>query len=115
MAGSPDEIARLLEGYVDLEDSPAVFAKADWELHIQLSHCAMNPIFQLLLNGFQKLYIVVGEIYFSHPECRQHSRDYYRSLLLSAKHKDEIAAESITRRVMAESLDLARKMQKEVP
>ncbi len=107
------EVARLLEGYQNMEDDPAAFARADWELHIQLTQLAGNPIFRMLLNGFQELYILLGEAYFTFPECCNSSRNFYRDLLDCARRGSECDAEALTRRVMEESLTLWKKMQTE--
>ena len=82
-------------------------------MHSLLAHHAANPVFQLLLNGFQSLYLLVGDHYFASPECRQHSRDFYQSMLDCTRRAADCDAESLTRRVMEESLALAKKMQKE--
>jgi len=107
------EIITLLESYTNLEDTPSAFARADWDLHSLLARHAVNPVFQLLLNGFQSLYMLVGDHYFSSPECRRHSRSFYQSLLDCVRREAVCDAESLTRRVMEESLALAKKMQKE--
>ena len=107
---SAGEIIALLESYGNLEDTPSAFARADWDLHSQLARYATNPVFQLLLNGFQSLYLLVGNHYFASPECRRHSRSYYQSLLECARLGADCDAESLTRRVMQESLALAKKM-----
>jgi GntR family transcriptional regulator, negative regulator for fad regulon and positive regulator of fabA len=104
-------IANLLEGYRSLEDSPAAFTHADWELHRLMTQSATNPVFQLLLNGFRNLYLLAGEQYFNSVECRQHSRGYYRSLLDCALRKADEEAEALTRRIMIESLEFAKKMK----
>jgi GntR family negative regulator for fad regulon and positive regulator of fabA len=108
---APGEIAAVLERYADLEDTPSAFARADWDLHALLAHHATNPVFRLLLNGFQSLYLLVGEQYFVSAECRQHSRNFYRSLLECASRGADGDAGLLTHRVMEESLALARKMQ----
>jgi GntR family negative regulator for fad regulon and positive regulator of fabA len=113
MQAAPEAIIKLLENYGDLEDTPSTFARADWDLHSLLARHAANPVFQLLLNGFQSLYLLVGEHYFSFAECRQHSRRFYQSLLQCARRGEEDEAETLTRRVMEESLALAKKMQEE--
>jgi GntR family negative regulator for fad regulon and positive regulator of fabA len=106
------EVAHLLDGYLSLEDSPAAFARADWDLHRLLTQRADNPIFRLLLNNFESLYLLVAERYFAFLECRTSSRLFYRELLACARDCDEQAAESLTRRVMEESLSLWTKLQK---
>jgi GntR family transcriptional regulator, negative regulator for fad regulon and positive regulator of fabA len=107
----PGEVAALLEGYLHLEDSPTSFSMADWELHIRLTRLAHNPIFRFLFNGFQKLSIPVGEKYFAYLECRQHSRHFYAELLNCARSSAAFDAETLTRRIMEESLALWQKMQ----
>jgi GntR family negative regulator for fad regulon and positive regulator of fabA len=113
LESAPGEVAALLESYDRLEDNPSVFARADWELHIRLTQLAPNPIFRFLFNGFQKLSIPVGEQYFTYPECRQHSRRFYTELLNCARSGAAFDAETLTRRIMEESLALWQKMQRE--
>lgn len=110
---APGEVAALLEGYACLEDAPSTFARADWDLHIRLTQLASNPVFRFLFNGFQELSIPVGEQYFAYPECRQHSRRFYSELLNCARSGAAYDAETLTRRIMEESLALWQKMHKE--
>lgn len=110
---SPDELATLLESYDHLEDNPSTFARVDWDLHIRLTQLATNPIFRFLFNGFQKITIPVGEQYFAFPECRQHSRYFYTELLNCARSSAAFDGETLTRRIMEESLALWQKVQKE--
>jgi GntR family negative regulator for fad regulon and positive regulator of fabA len=110
---APGEVAALLETFTHLEDGPSSYARADWDLHILLTQLTPNPIFRFLFNGFQKLSISVGEQYFSFPECRQHSRRFYAELLNCAHSNAAFDAETLTRRIMEESLVLWQKMQKE--
>jgi len=113
LESAPGEVVTLLEGYDHLEENPSAFARADWELHIRLTQLTPNPIFRFLFNGFQKLSIPIGEQYFAFPECRQHSRHFYTELLNCARSGAAFDAETLTRRIMEESLVLWQKMQKE--
>lgn len=114
ISNTPQLIIKLLEELLMLEENPAFYARGDWELHSLMTHGSSNPIFQMLLNGFKKLYLLVGEKYFSYSKCRQHSQAYYRALLKCARRKSGAEAESLTRQVMEESLALARSMQGEI-
>jgi GntR family negative regulator for fad regulon and positive regulator of fabA len=107
------EVASFLEPYILLEDDPPAFSIADWELHIRLTQLASNPIFRFLFNGFQKLSVPVGEKYFAYPECRHHSRHFYAELHNCARSGTAFEAETLTRRIMKESLALWQKTQKE--
>ena len=111
---SPAEVADLLEQNARLDDTPPAFARADWELHHLLTQRASNPVFRMLLNSFQELYILMGEQYFSFPECRRSSRAYYANLLTCARAGAECDAEALTRHVMEESLTLWEKMKEEL-
>jgi GntR family negative regulator for fad regulon and positive regulator of fabA len=108
-----NEVAALLETYSALEDDPFVFARADWDLHLRLTQLTPNPMFRFLFNGFHNLSITIGGQYFAYPECRQHSRRFYLELLNCARSEAAFDAETLTRRVMEESLALWQKMQKE--
>ena len=112
MEQASSEIAALLTKFVDIEETPAAFARADWELHHLLTLRATNPIFRLLLNSFQNLYQVMGEQYFVPAENRKRSRTFYTELLACAKKGAFLKAETLSREVMEESLALWKKSQK---
>ncbi len=110
---APGNIADLLEGYSRLEDTPAAYAQADWEIHRCLTQRAANPVFRLLLNSFRDLYILMCQKYFTYAECRQHSQRFYADLLACARKGAPEDAGKLTRSVMEGSLELWKKMQEE--
>ncbi len=97
-------LALLLQELVETPDTPEDFAAADWRLHHRLTVLSGNPIFTLILNGFIDLYEPMARLYFSQPESRTHSRQYYRNLLAEALAENPAAAETITRQVMIDSM-----------
>jgi len=99
-------LAKFLENYQNLLDSPEVFAKADWEVHQYLTIESGNPIFTLILNGFKDLYPSVGAVYFTPPKARARSRKFYADLRACAAARDPERAEIITREVMQDSFNL---------
>jgi GntR family negative regulator for fad regulon and positive regulator of fabA len=109
MEQASSEISALLTKFADIEETPAAFARADWDLHHLLTLRATNPIFRLLLNSFQNLYQVMGEHYFVSAENRNRSRAFYTELLACARKGAFIKAETLTRDVMQESLALWKK------
>lgn len=102
----PDAVAALLETYTRLDDHVQPFAEFDWQLHHQLTIASGNPIFTLILNGFASLYVPMACRYFDSPAARASSKAFYAGLLTAARAGDPIAAESITRQTMQESLAL---------
>lgn len=108
VAQAPERITAVLEDSLTLDDTPDAFTAFDWHLHHQLTVASGNPVFTLILNGFNELYQQMGRIYFSAEAARRHSRRFYGALKGAAEAKDARAAERITDQVMRESLDLWR-------
>ncbi|MEN6409696.1 MAG: fatty acid metabolism transcriptional regulator FadR [Anaerolineaceae bacterium] len=99
-------IERLLTANVGIDDTPEAFTTADWDLHHTLTMASGNPIFTLILNGFRDLYQIMGLRYFALPAARDTSRAFYRDLHSCVSGQDAIAAEDVTRMVMARSLEI---------
>jgi len=106
------EIASLLNQAQSLADTPSALAHFDWQLHSRLTHLAANPVFPLLMNGFEKLYVLMGERYFAFDECRAHSRRFYASLQVCAQNGDAAQAETVMRETMQGSLALWEKLNR---
>ncbi len=101
-----DEVRAFLEKSADLDDNPSAFARFDWQLHRLLTQRAANPIFRLLLNSFEALYVAMAERYFAFDPCRQHSRAFYAALRDCTPEQ----AEALARTTMQESLSLWMRM-----
>ncbi len=98
------EVIDLLQSLHDVEDQPLLFANADWELHHGLTILSGNPIFTLILNGFENLYCRMARIYFGFEPCRTHSRRFYLALLEAVQLLDLDRVELLTQETMVESL-----------
>ena len=105
-------LAKFLENYQNLADTPDVFAKADWEVHQYLTIESGNPVFTLILNGFKELYPQMGRVYFTPPKARARSRKFYADLLRAAQAHDAERAEAVTREVMRDSIDLWKSIKR---
>jgi len=99
-------VIAALDNPPDLDDSAETFSAYDYNLHRQLTILSANPVFTMFINSVTRLYTVVGAVYFSHPEARAHSLNYYRGLLDCARRQDSAAAHALTERIMRESLEL---------
>lgn len=98
----------LLREIIQVGDSPAAFAQADWRLHHQMTVLSGNPIFTLILNGFKQLYGQMALIYFDLEVAREHSRNFYGALLRASENADLTLFEELTRQTMADSCELWR-------
>ena len=110
LEAASSQIAAFLKGADQLNEDPAAFAAFDWQLHHKLTSFARNPIFLLLLNGFQDLYAQMGQTYFSFEKCRSESQKFYSRLEHCAETNDLDAAEILLRETMQGSLDLWREL-----
>ena len=98
------QVCEVLRSCIGLEDTPPIYARADWDLHHRLTILSGNPVYTLMLNGFRDLYLAMGLRYFSIPQARQFSANFYQDLLKAAQAGDEEEAESISLRVMRGSI-----------
>jgi GntR family transcriptional regulator, negative regulator for fad regulon and positive regulator of fabA len=102
-------VAGLLENAPAGGDPPEIYTSYDFTMHRQLTIISGNPVFSLFINSVTQLYQVVGSVYFSQAETRAHSHQYYQGLLDCARRQDSSRAQSLTERVMRESLELWKK------
>ncbi|MGC9356255.1 MAG: fatty acid metabolism transcriptional regulator FadR [Anaerolineae bacterium] len=109
----PERVIAHLEDQGDLEDTPQAYAAFDWQLHRILTIASANPIYPLILNGFEAFYAKMACRYFISPDARHASRRFYRALLDAFQKGDSEAAESITREMMERSCDLWRQAERE--
>jgi len=101
---APETVIAFLIPYPDIEDNPAVFASADWELHLALIRASGNPIFMLIYNGFGDFYVQMAQPYFEQPQARTASRAFYVELLAAVQNVDPEAAATAARRAMEQSI-----------
>lgn len=101
---NPAHIADLVASSPALPETAEAFSAFDWQVHQQLTVCSGNPVFTLILNGFQDLYQAMGLVYFESTATRNHSRRFYSGLLNCARQGDATSAYSLTDTVMRESL-----------
>ncbi|HOT90867.1 MAG TPA: fatty acid metabolism transcriptional regulator FadR [Anaerolineae bacterium] len=94
------------------DDTADTYTHYDWQLHYRLTVASCNPIYTLILNGFEILYANMGHIYFMQPEARAASSRFYAHLLDGFQRRDADAVENVTRAAMAESLLLWKTTQR---
>jgi GntR family transcriptional regulator, negative regulator for fad regulon and positive regulator of fabA len=111
VALDPVGVCDLLAEIMLAADAPEAMAAADWQLHHRLTILSGNPIFTLILNGFEMLYHQMGQLYFAWSEARHHSRTFYQALLAAARAGDARSAGQIAQETMAVSLRLWRQAE----
>ncbi len=112
VAHTPAQVALQLEPCLSLPEEPDAYAQADWDLHRFLTIASGNPVFTLILNGFEgELYLTLARRYFASAHTRRHSLAFYRDLLRAARAQRADQAEAIARRAMRESLELWQQVE----
>jgi len=101
---APEQVINYLKETLFLEDSPDKYSRFDWDLQCKLSLLSDNPIFAMILNSFEELYLKLAPYYFSIPEARQRSLTYYRDLTTAAKQNNIELTTSLTEEVMQDSI-----------
>jgi len=92
---NPAKVVAILCEAESLENQSKAFAFFDWKLQKQLAKLAGNPVFTLLLNGFDEIYVELAEVYFESEINRQLSVKYFEDLLMAAMSKDYTKAKKI--------------------
>jgi len=100
---SPDQVLELLQKMQAIADDAQEFTEWDWLLHYRMTILSGNPVFTLIFNGFSDLYKALGLKYFSIPDSRTLSREFYSDLLDLATQKDLAGFKALTQQVMIES------------
>jgi GntR family negative regulator for fad regulon and positive regulator of fabA len=107
VARNANRVLALIDGLLDgLADDPESFASADWTLHHGLTVLSDNPIWTLMLNGFSGFYEEMARLYFSLPDARARSRQFYADLRRAAGDGDPEAAFAISAEMMHISLEM---------
>ncbi len=106
---SPHLLVGFLADIENIEDSSRAYASYDWDLQKKLAELSKNPIFTLLFNSFDKVYVEMALPYFSYEKNRDLSRIYFADLLTTSMEKNYKKAEIITTKMMQDSIGLWKK------
>lgn len=106
----PESVLQVLNGWDQLSEEPDDYSVFDWNVHHRLSVLSGNPVFPLMLNGFEVLYNLMGKLYFSSDSAYQLSNYFYRSIEKAARVNDANAAEQVCKEVMEKSEKIWRQI-----
>ncbi len=107
----PEKVVGLLSNIDILEDNSLEYAKFDWKLQKEVAELSSNPIYLLILNSFDNIYISLANEYFLKDENRNSSLIFYKELLRSAMKEDVLLSEKITIDAMKKSIALWKKSE----
>ena len=101
---APQEVAKLLDDRHSLGDSPTAYSQFDWVLQHELTVLGQNPVFVMILNGFQDIFLTFAPVYFSIPAARQASLGFYNDLAQAAHQGNSDHARNLTEAIMKDSI-----------
>ncbi len=107
----PQKVVALLECRHNLDGDPDQFAQFDWVLQHKLTLMSENPVFVMILNGFEELFRKLAPFYFANQAARQHSLAYYNALADAAATQDPDRAKILTEAIMRDSLEFWQQTQ----
>ncbi len=100
-ANQPKAVGRVLAGFVMLDDEPAPYVKAQWDLHRALLNACDNPVYGLILNSFGEFYQRFAVRYYAHAEARAEARELWQVLYNAVLNSDVAGAEKAMQEFMA--------------
>lgn len=106
------KVVALLANLEQLENRGESYATFDWALQKRCAALAVNPIYLLILNSFDSIYLDMAKIYFSVKNHRELSFNYYHELLKAALKGDAMEVEQLTKTTMEKSLALWKNRKK---
>ncbi|PXF63701.1 fatty acid metabolism transcriptional regulator FadR [Kangiella spongicola] len=84
----PEMLLEVLSGLEKLPNTAEAYIDFDWHFHHSATRASGNPIYTLLLNGFESVYYKIGRFYFGWEQTRRLAHNYYRKLESAIKAKD---------------------------
>lgn len=97
-------LTALLHTLIPISQNAFEAGKLDWELHITAAQLSNNPVFSLILNGFDQVYLQMAEPYFEQAAARQASEDFYRDILNFTTENSPQAVFTRTQQMMKDSI-----------
>lgn len=107
---NPQQLIHVIENIQPIPPESDQIGLNDWQLHQSAASLSGNPVYRLILNGFEQVYLQMSRIYFSQPEAVKASRDFYQQLTNYTKSGDHNAVFRCTTEVMLASITFWRKI-----
>ena len=100
----PARLIALLHTLIPVSQNAFEVGKMDWELHKTAALLSNNPVFLLILNCFDQVYLQMAERYFEQAIARQASEDFYRDILKFIEKNSAQDVFNRTQRMMKDSI-----------
>lgn len=77
---NPEKLLEVLKELKDVSNDADGYINFDWHFHHTATRASGNPIYTLMLNGFEAIYYKLGRFYFGWEQTRKLAYQYYKDL-----------------------------------
>lgn len=84
----PQALIDMLETVDQVANNAEAYIKFDWQFHHLATRASGNPIYTLMLNGFEAIYHKIGRFYFGWEQTRKLANQYYKDLAKAIKAEE---------------------------
>ncbi|MBD3653556.1 fatty acid metabolism transcriptional regulator FadR [Kangiella sp.] len=77
---NPERLLEVLKELDDVSNDADGYINFDWHFHHTATRASGNPIYTLMLNGFEAIYYKLGRFYFGWEQTRKLAYQYYKDL-----------------------------------
>lgn len=88
----PDALIKTLGDIETTSNNADAYIAFDWEFHHVATRASGNPVYTLMLNGFEGIYYKIGRYYFGWEQTRALAKKYYLNLKQAIADGDSDAA-----------------------
>jgi GntR family transcriptional regulator, negative regulator for fad regulon and positive regulator of fabA len=98
-------VVSLLSTINSLDDTPETYAQFDWKFQKGIAELSSNPLYLLLLNHFDSMYVKCINVHYQEPKVRKATSEFYQELIELALDGNGRAAEGLVKETMVESMN----------
>lgn len=85
---NPEKLLEVLKELDDVPNDADGYIDFDWHFHHTATRASGNPIYTLMLNGFEAIYYKLGRFYFGWEQTRKLAHQYYKDLEVAIAQGD---------------------------
>ncbi|MGV8024967.1 MAG: fatty acid metabolism transcriptional regulator FadR [Anaerolineaceae bacterium] len=100
----PQTLILFLQSIIPISTDPKKAGHLDWDLHKKAALLSNNPVFLLILNGFDQVYLQMAEKYFDQAAARSASEAFYHHVLQFTQEQAVDSVFQCTKEMMQSSI-----------
>lgn len=98
-----------------IQDDAQTFAQFDYNLYREFAFLTEKPVYGLVLNSFQPIYLQVASLFFHHQQSREFVLQFYQALKDACETQDLQKAQQLFEENQQRSQQIWQEMLKDLP